>query len=865
MNTRALEEDLKKIVDGRVTTDPFQCWFYGYDFVSVPALARRLFRTTPDAVVKPATVDEVVRLVRYCREQAIPLVPRGGGSSGLFAAVPKKGGVVADLRGLRGIADLKRDEATVQTGAGITWWELEKQLQKEGCALRSYPSSARSATVGGWIMGTGLGIGSLKYQALSRQLLSAKVVLGDGSVREVKGDGDLQILCGSEGRLAILTDATVHVRAAPAASFHQIVVFAHMEDLFGFFRSLLARPGSPRPFAAELFDGAYMEWLRASGFRAIGCPDGGGVALVTYEGDAAEVLEGQASVHSLVKMHNGREEEGGDDEWEQRFNILRVRKAHRTVFPSMVYVPLSQCSEFTAALSRLRKRPLALTGHLMADDTCLFMPLVATDETKFMEYLRALAVPWKVAGLAIGAGGKPGGGVGVWNAPQRTIMLSKERIDEIEQRRKEWDPSGILNPGMWEESPLLFQRGLFGAAMALTGVAEHLLPPYVPERVPESLEGDFASCVQCGYCMGYCPTREDWVSSTPRGRILMTRQFLHRGGLTQTQINEPALKSIFQCTLCGRCKVDCSVSVNSPAMWADLRAKLAGKGLEPEGLKTVARVIAETGNIAGKANDQRGAWTRRLKLGEDPEKKQSAEILYFTGCVSAFFPMVQDIARSFVQVLDRAGVNYAILGGREVCCGYPQLSAGHRDEAVASLRRNIGEVRKLEVKTVVVTCPGCLRMWKEEYPRLAGEETGIEALHSTEFLAQLVDEGALNFRQIDEVVTYHDPCDLGRVGGIFEAPRRVLRSIPGVTLVELEENRERCSCCGSGGDFLMTNQELSLSIARNKVKEGLSKQATTMVTACPSCVRAITMAKNNEKADLNVLDISQFAWKAMIK
>jgi len=156
-------------------------------------------------------------------------------------------------------------------------------------------------------------------------------------------------------------------------------------------------------------------------------------------------------------------------------------------------------------------------------------------------------------------------------------------------------------------------------------------------------------------------------------------------------------------------------------------------------------------------------------------------------------------------------------------------------------------------------------MWRDEYYNTTGQKPPFDVTHSTEFIVRLIEQGRIKLGELNERITYHDPCDLGRNSGIYEEPRYIINKIPGLKLTELDDNGEYCSCCGSGGDLLASNEDLSLDIARGKVNEVLDTGVQTLVTACPACVRAITMAKTAEKAPFNILDITQLVWKAMQK
>jgi Fe-S oxidoreductase len=206
-----------------------------------------------------------------------------------------------------------------------------------------------------------------------------------------------------------------------------------------------------------------------------------------------------------------------------------------------------------------------------------------------------------------------------------------------------------------------------------------------------------------------------------------------------------------------------------------------------------------------------------------------------------------------------------LLGGEERCCGYPLISAGRLDQAVSQMRRNMEAVRATGAGALLVTCPGCYRMWKHEYERLTGERTGIKVFHSTEFLWDLIKTEKIRLGELSGLFTYHDPCDLGRVSGIFDAPRSIINAIGGIAFVELDQSRQYSVCCGSGGDLLASHQELSLAIARKRLDQALDKGAETVVTACPSCIRGMIMAKMAAKKQINIVDIAQLVWKAAIK
>jgi heterodisulfide reductase subunit D len=219
--------------------------------------------------------------------------------------------------------------------------------------------------------------------------------------------------------------------------------------------------------------------------------------------------------------------------------------------------------------------------------------------------------------------------------------------------------------------------------------------------------------------------------------------------------------------------------------------------------------------------------------------------------------MVQNIPRNLVKIFDTAGVDLAILAGDEWCCGFPLIGAGIPDKMQALKEHNVERVKALGAAEVVFTCPSCLQTWKEFY------HTDLRLYHSTQFLERLIQDGSLSLNQMSVTVTYHDPCDLGRQGGVFESPRRILKAVPGVTLVELGDNRAKSVCCGGGGNLEMADAGLSGTVAQKKIEEIQKTGAQIVVTSCQQCVRTIKGRARRQKIDLDVVDITEFVLRAL--
>jgi heterodisulfide reductase subunit D len=304
--------------------------------------------------------------------------------------------------------------------------------------------------------------------------------------------------------------------------------------------------------------------------------------------------------------------------------------------------------------------------------------------------------------------------------------------------------------------------------------------------------------------------------------------------------------------------VTCPSGVDLKKVFVSMREQIAQKkGLYPT-MEVVVASILENRNISDEDNAERGEWLEDLK--DRPNhmyQKEKADVAYFVGCVASFFPMVQKIPQNLVKILDSAKVDFALLAGEEWCCGFPLIGAGAHKKMKELTVHNQERVNALGAKTVVFSCPSCYQTWKDYY------QTDLELFHSTQLIERLIEDKAIRLKEFNSSVTYHDPCDLGRAGGVYDAPRRILRSIPGLNLIELDSNRAQSVCCGGGGNLEIADSNLSGSVAQKKIEEIRRTGVKTVVTSCQQCVRTIKSQARRQKVDLDVLDITELVTKAM--
>ena len=370
------------------------------------------------------------------------------------------------------------------------------------------------------------------------------------------------------------------------------------------------------------------------------------------------------------------------------------------------------------------------------------------------------------------------------------------------------------------------------------------------------LAAEFDQCIKCGLCMASCPVCKELLLEkyTPRGKIQLARY--HRQG--RLELSERTREIFAKCLLCGACAATCPSGVDLRKVFLGMREEIARReGIHPL-MERAVKSLVENRNISDEDNEERGEWQESLKgVPEHMFEKEKAEVVYFVGCVASFFPMVQRIPLNLVQILDSANVDVAVLAGEEWCCGYPLLGAGAPEKMDELREHNLEKIRELGARQVVFSCPSCLKTWEDYY------DTDLELFHSSQFIERLIQDGAIDLNELYMTVTYHDPCDLGRNGGVFEAPRNILRAIPGLSLVEMEKNRTQSVCCGGGGNLEMADAALSGTVARRKLEEIQRTGARIVVTSCQQCVRTIQARARRQKVDLNVMDITEIVRMAM--
>jgi len=364
------------------------------------------------------------------------------------------------------------------------------------------------------------------------------------------------------------------------------------------------------------------------------------------------------------------------------------------------------------------------------------------------------------------------------------------------------------------------------------------------------------TCLQCGTCSSSCPTYFAMdVSPRQLWRMLSL-------GLKQ-EISQSS--TFWMCTACNSCTVRCPRGIQVAESMRQIRELVIHDGLQPtpESLSRLRDMIVSSHNMMGDNNDTRLIWSSNLPNGLG-EIKQQADVVWFVGCVSSFYPMAYKIPQSMVQILGRSGVDFTIMGGKEWCCGFPLFTGGMSDSIHDLAVHNLEQVMATGAKTLVSTCASCFHTWKHIYPDLLSNfPKDLEVLHATEYLARLVESGQIKLGAVERLITYHDPCDLGKRNGIFDEPRYVLEKIPGIELREMANHHQNSLCCGGGGNVEAFSPDTVAEASKNRLEQAQNTGAEYIVSACQQCMRTFTNGARKSQIRLRAMDFTQLVLESI--
>jgi len=359
-------------------------------------------------------------------------------------------------------------------------------------------------------------------------------------------------------------------------------------------------------------------------------------------------------------------------------------------------------------------------------------------------------------------------------------------------------------------------------------------------------------CIQCGTCTGGCPVK--FRSPLNMRRLVRETFFTANPSLL---FKRPEL---WACTTCSTCTLRCPAGVKNVELIVGLRSILTHQGEVPSTVRDAFENTFLHGNPWGRFRDRRADWAKDLGvkiLGEE-----TAETLLYVGCAPSYDPRVQNVSKALVKIFQKVDLDFGILGKKESCCGNEIRRMGEQTLFKKLAKDNLALFKKFGLKKIITISPHCFNAFKNEYPDMS-----IPVQHYTQVIADLIEIGRLKMSKgLETHTTYQDPCFLGKQNMIFEEPRKILSSIPGLNFIEMDRSRERSFCCEGGGGRMWA--EGATEGTRNgeiRIKEAVALGAKVIATACPFCLLTLEdAAKISGLTDqIVVKDIAELVSEAM--
>jgi len=333
----------------------------------------------------------------------------------------------------------------------------------------------------------------------------------------------------------------------------------------------------------------------------------------------------------------------------------------------------------------------------------------------------------------------------------------------------------------------------------------------------------FKLCYQCGLCDVVCPWNR--VRTFSMRKIVREATF----GLTDIESDD-----IWLCSTCGTCPQRCPRDVRQIESGVALRRIATEYGVFPtsvQSIRTVSASLRGAGNPLNEKREDRANWAEGLPVKTFTEE---LEVLYFPGCYLCYDPRLKKVAAATANILNKAGIDFGILGSKENCCGESIRKTGDEELFKRLAKENIKNFIDSGVKKILVSSPHCYHTFKNEYPEFM---VNFEVVHITQYLSELIDKGRLELNKAyGKKVTYHDPCYLGRHNGIYDEPRDVLKKVPGLELNEMPESRQTSLCCGGGGGRIWMETLKGERFSDLRLEQAIGIGAEVLVTSCPYCI-----------------------------
>lgn len=391
---------------------------------------------------------------------------------------------------------------------------------------------------------------------------------------------------------------------------------------------------------------------------------------------------------------------------------------------------------------------------------------------------------------------------------------------------------------------------------------------------------DVATCTECGRCSSMCPAWNTGKVLSPKQINIDMREYLkrqeHLGGqhhgwaafalnaegenFIAPHVIDPEV--FWSCTTCRACEEACPVGIEFVDRIVGVRRHMVlTQGVMPTEVQATFRNMETNSNPWGINNEDRAEWCKGLGVKTCAEKSD-AQYLYFVGCAGAFDDRNKKIATAFVKILQKANVDFAILGKEEVCTGDSARRIGNEYLFQTLAKTNIETFKRYNVKKIITACPHCFNTLKNEYPQFGGD---FEVVHHTDFIHELIQEGKIKpVRPLPQKVAYHDSCYLGRYNDVYDSPREILKSIPGAEVADVELSKDKGRCCGAGGGRMWMEERVGIRVNHKRLEDLQTANPNVIASACPFCITMINdAARDKQVENVQTKDIAELVAESL--